>query len=143
MSRTSAIVDREMRRQGFVSAAVIATQYGMSRSQLLDYVLQGKIRPAKPDGSAVFYGNWEDCIKTLGTPTEYRARPKTAIATPVSPEEPETLLPGMIPAGELEDIYRQEATAKAAAKAKSGVQPNTQQRVVIRPAEFAPDAAKK
>lgn len=138
MSRASALVEQAMRKEGFVSASVVCSQYGITRSQLLEVILQGKIRPQKPDNSAVFYCNWSDCLKLYGTPQEYRSRPKKTAAPALDePLEPEILLDGMIPTGELEDLYKKEAQAKAAAKqasrpASAKPAPETS-KVVIRP----------
>lgn len=54
--------------------------------------------------------------------------------------EDEILLDGMIPTGDLEEMYRKEASNRASARAaavKPGVVPTAQQRVVVRPADYA------
>jgi hypothetical protein len=127
-----------MRQEGFVSASIVCAQYGVTRAQLLDAVLQGKIKPQKPDNSAVFYCHWQDCIKYFGTPAEYRAKPtRPAILDDIN--EPEILLDGMIPIPDLEDLYRKEAAEKAAQrKATKAATPAAEKpRVVIRPADFS------
>jgi len=137
MARSNIIVDREMRKQGFVSAPIVCTQYGISRATLLDAILQGKIAPQKPDpGNAVFYAKWADCLAFFGTPLEYRTRLGTQNAIPE--DEPEVLLDGMIPIGEIEDFYRAEAEKKAVRK--KAVQSNAAvgevRKVTVRPADF-------
>ena len=141
MSRSSVIIERTMRQEGFVSASVVSSQYGITRAQLLDAVLQGKIKPQKPDSSSMFYCSWKDCLAFFGTPAEYRSR---STKSSVLPEEdlPEVLLDGMIPVPELEEMYRREAAEKAAARraakqAAGGATQNSEKpRVVIKPAEF-------
>lgn len=135
------MVERAMRQEGFVSAAVACAQYDITRAQLLEVVLQGKIRPQKPESGALFYVNWSDCLAYFSTPAEFRARPKKTAVTTIAPDEPEIILDGMIPPTELDELYRrqadekaaQRAAAKAARESQAGGAP--QQRVVVRPAQ--------
>jgi len=138
-----------MRAEGYVSAPVVCAQYGITRAQLLDVVLQGKIRPQKPDSSSIFYCNWADCLKYFSTPAEYRARPKNAAVQEVDSGEPELILDGMIPPSELDDMYRKENDSKIAARKAAGIAVNPNAplpvpapRVVIRPADLAPEDKK-
>jgi hypothetical protein len=135
MARTPAIIDQAMRKEGFVSASVVCTQYGFQRAVLLDAVLQGKIAPQKPDSSAQFYVKWEDCLKFFGTPKEFRAKPKQMQEEILTDE---ILLDGMIPVGELEDLYREEANKKSAQK-REAVQASSgaPRRVIVKPSDYA------
>lgn len=140
MPRTSPIIEQALRRDGYVSASVACAQYGLQRSQLLDLVLQGKVAPQKPDSSAMFYVKWEDLKKVLGTPKEYRARPQNVLPEPLSADE--LLLDDMIPMGELQDMYRDDAGKRGAirstAQATAAAQPARS--MVVRPSDYAKKA---
>lgn len=120
MARTTAIIEREMRKEGYVSAAITSAQYGITRSQLIDLVLQGKLKSKKPDNGAAFYVFWKDCIATLGTPAEYRANPRKALEPDIEiDDEPEILLDGMLAAGDLDEIYRKQAAQRSENKQRA------------------------
>ena len=136
MSRSTALVDRDMRTKGYVSAAVTCAQYGITRSQLVDFILQGKIKSQKPESGAGFYILWTDIKALLGTPAEHRANPRRALEPELEPDEPEILLDGMLPTEELDSIYRKEATLRAANKAKAATATAASKqanRIVVRP----------
>lgn len=138
MARSTALIDRDMRTKGYVSAAVTCAQYGITRSQLVDFILQGKIKSQKPEAGAGFYILWTDIITLLGTPAQHRANPRRALEPELEPDEPEILLDGMLPSAELDSIYRKEAQLRAANKAKAaGMSAAEKQahRIVVRPAE--------
>lgn len=138
MARSTALVDRDMRTKGYVSAAVTCAQYGITRSQLVDFVLQGKLKSQKPESGAAFYILWTDIVGLLGTPVEHRTNPRRIVEPEIEDDEPEILLDGMLASTDLDAIYRKEAAQRAANKAAAaGINAAAKQanRIVVRPAE--------
>jgi hypothetical protein len=123
-----------MRKEGFVSAAVVAAQYGISRSQLLELVLEGRVTPAKPSGSSSFFVRWADMLRELGKPADFRKNP--TLAAVVEPEDL-IVLDGMLDDSELEESLEADASrASDARKAKQQTPAPPQQSIVIRPSDF-------
>lgn len=143
MARSTALIDRDMRSKGFVSAAVTCAQYGITRSQLVDFILQGKVKSQKPESGAAFYVFWKDCLDLLGTPAEFRKNPRKGFTPDIEEDdEPELLLDGMLPSTELDDIYRKQAAQRSENKRKAAeinAAKKQANRIVVRPAAVQDD----
>lgn len=131
MARTNFAQDREMLNLGYVAAPTACNQYGISRQQLLDLILDGKVSSRKP--ASTVYVLWSDMVKEMGKPVEYRAMQRGDI--PEVGDLP--LLEGMIPKEELEKEYKETAKKRGRPRgAKTASRPSS---FVLSPGESNED----
>lgn len=133
MPKTSVLVENEMRRNGFVSVNAVTTQYGVSRAVIVDFVLQGKLTPKKPEAGANFFVKWSDCLEVFGKPAEFR-RSGGHLALEEEPEQEEIMLDGMLTTDEVSDFYRDEAVKSAEERRKKQEAQKSAPRMIVRPA---------